>query len=271
MRLNNLSFQVGDSSFFDLDNLSAEAGYAMPDWNSGRGWGFNLGFTYKRMKEDVSNHRAFSRQSGCEAPEYRYKIGFSILDLGSMEFDRQVEFYQIDGLSLDPGNYNEDLPGSTEELDSLVNAEIGSHITEQGTFSMSLPTAISLQFDWNIGHNFYTSASWVQGFGRKNKLGVQRAGVVNVTPRFESRRFEVALPITLYQYKYPRMGLAFRFNNVVIGTDRLGPLLFNPDVYGMDLYVSLKYTIFKSKHCRKRKVKAAKVEESKIVAFPRWD
>lgn len=270
-RVEELSFMVGDSAYFDLENLDASVGYSMPGWNAGRGWGLNVGFTYKRMKEDVSNHRAFSRQSGCKAPEYKYKIGLSVLDIGSMKFDRDVEFYQIDGMSLNAANYNDDLPSDTEELDSLINADIGNHITGQNSFRAGLPTALSFQFDLNIGHNFYTSATWVQGFSRRNKLGVQRAGVINVTPRYELRRFEVALPITLYQYKYPRMGLALRFNNVVIGTDRLGPLLFNPDVYGMDLYVSLKYTIFKSRHCKTRNVKAAKVQDSQMVACPRWD
>lgn len=270
MQVNELNFQVGDSAYFDLDNLDAQVGYAMPAWNSGRGWGFNMGLSYKRMKEDVSDYKAFSKQSNCEAPEYRYKIGISLLDLGSLKFDRKVEFYNVDGLAIDAANYNDDLPSSMEELDSLLNADIGAHITEDGSFRVSLPTALSLQFDWNIGRNFYTSATWIQGIPKKDKLGVQRASVINITPRYELRRFEVAVPVSLYQYRYPRVGLALRFNNIFIGTDRLGPWLLNPDIYGVDLYVGLKYTIFKSRHCKSRKVKAAKLDNGKMVACPKW-
>lgn len=270
-RIDEMQLQIGDDSNFDLDNLSARVGYAEPQWNSGRGWAANLGFTYKRMKENVSHHRAFSKQSGCDAPEYKYKIGVSLLDLGSIKFDRGASFYQVEGFSLHSEDYNDALPESVEALDSLLEADVHSKVNESSSFLMALPTALSVQFDWNFGKNFYASATWMHGFGRATKLGVQRGGVVNVTPRFEMRRFEVALPITLYQYKYPRVGLALRFNNIVIGTDRLGPLFFNPDVYGMDLYVSLKYTIFKSKVCRSRKVKEAKVSQSTIVDCPTWD
>lgn len=270
-RIDDINFQVGDTTDFDLQNLSARAGYAEPGWNSGRGWAANLGFTYKRMKEDVSHHRAFSKESGCKAPEYKYKIGVSLLDFGKIKFDRGVTFYQVEGLSLQAADYNDQLPESMEALDSLLLADVGAHVSQPSSFSMALPTALSVQFDWNFGRNFYASATWMHGFGRAKKLGVQRAGVVNVTPRFETRRFEVALPVSLYQYKYPRIGLALRFNNIIIGTDRIGPLLFNPDVYGMDLYVSLKYTIFRSKACKTRKVKSAKVTQSTIVDCPTWD
>lgn len=271
LQVDDFSFLVGDSSYMDVENFTAQAGYAMPEWNAGRGWGFNAGFEYKRMREDVTHYRAFSKESGCEGPQYKYKIGLSILDVGSIQFDRNASYYSADGLVLNMNNYNDELPGSMEEVDSLFNADVMGQLATDGSFRMALPTALSLQFDLHVAGNFYASAAWVHGFARRRNLGVQRSGVINLTPRFEHQRIEVALPITLYQYRYPRMGLAFRFNSIVIGTDRLGPLLFNPDVYGMDLYFGIKHTIFKSRACRGRKVQKAKVDDSRMMACPTWN
>lgn len=270
--VDHLEFQVGDSAYLNLDELSAQGGYTeQPGWNTGRGWGLNAGITYKRMKEDVGNYTPHSTQSGCELPEYRYKIGLSLLDLGAINFDRGTQHYQITELELNAANYNEDLPGSVEEVDSLFNADVMGQLSENGSMRMSMPTALSLQFDLNIGHNFYASAAWVHGFGRRQSMGVQRAALLNVTPRFEHERVAISLPITLYQYNYPRIGLAFRVNSFYVGTDRLGSLLFNPDFYGADIYFGVRYTMFKRKGCRGRKVPKPKLTADKIVACPTWD
>lgn len=270
--VDHLEFQVGDSAFLNLDELTAQGGYTEePRWNTGRGWGLNAGLTYKRMKEDVAHYKPHSTQSGCELPDYRYKIGLSLLDLGAINFDRGTKHYQITELELNAANYNDDLPDSPEELDSLFNADVMGQLAQDGSMRMSLPTALSLQFDLNMGRNFYASAAWVHGFGRKRSMGVQRAAMVNVTPRFEHERVAVSLPITLYQYKYPRVGLAFRVNSFYVGTDRIGSLLFNPDFYGADIYFGVRYTMFKRKGCRGRKVPKTKMPAEQMVACPTWD
>jgi hypothetical protein len=57
------------------------------------------------------------------------------------------------------------------------------------------------------------------------------------------------MPLSLYQYKRPQLGLCMRLNSIIIGSDDLGALLFKKDIYGADVYLSLKYTIFKHWKC----------------------
>jgi hypothetical protein len=269
VQLDNLEFMVEDSSQMNLYDLTGSMATTMPAWNSGRGWGFNVGFVYKKMKEDVSGYKPHSKQSGCESKDYRYKIGASLLDVGSIRFDKMTNVTTINHASAEI-NYNEINPSGVEELDSLIAASVSGEITEAHEFKIALPMAVSVQLDYNLGKNFYVASSWVHGFVPKN-AGVTRASLVNISPRFEHKNVEVSLPFTLYDYKNPRLGLALRFNNIVIGTDRLGPLIFNPDVYGMDLYVQIKYTLYKSKACKQRKQKQAKVDESGIMpSCPSW-
>lgn len=265
--VDEFAFMVGDSSQLDVAALTGRAGIAMPGWNHGRGWGLNAGVMYYRMKDDVSDYRAFSRKSNCATADYRYKIGFSVMDIGSINFDRNASFTDINGFTLQVGNYNSDLPESQEELDSLWNSTTSGSIESTDAFRQNLPTTLSLQFDYNVGKGFYASMNWVQGISGTPA----RAGVVNLTPRFETKRFAVALPVTLHQYRYPRVGLSFRFNSLIIGTDRLGPLLFNPDVYGMDIYLAVKYTIFRGSSCKQRKKPVAKMSGETALPCPTWD
>lgn len=130
---------------------------------------------------------------------------------------------------------------------------------------------LSLQFDYNLGKGFYVAGVWMQGVGGGRNFSMHRASLINITPRFELRRFEVSLPFTLAQYQHPRMGIAFRFNSLIIGTDRLGPLFFRSDVFGMDAYVALKYTIFKSQRCKGRVKSRGKMDSTAAIPCPSWD
>jgi hypothetical protein len=72
-------------------------------------------------------------------------------------------------------------------------------------------------------------------------------------PRYERRRFEVSMPFILREYRDPAMGLAIRLNSIIIGSDRVGTLLFGGrDRFGADIYVHVKYSIFRRAACAKK-------------------
>ena len=58
-------------------------------------------------------------------------------------------------------------------------------------------------------------------------------------PRYERKRFEVAVPISFYEQFKPRVGLGIRWGALTIGSDMLGPLFGLTDSYGADFYVGL--------------------------------
>ncbi len=269
LRVDDMRFEVGDSSSFNLHNLDAAAAWNEPGWNTGGGWGLNAGFTFIRYKEDIDNYTAFSREQQCQTADYQYRIGFSVLDIGSMSFSNRASHWDVSGLQVSMDNFNNEMPGSMEQLDSMITTS--RQMSESESFRMALPTMLSLQFDYNLGKGFYVAGVWMQGVGGGRNFSMHRASLINITPRFELRRFEVSLPFTLAQYQHPRMGIAFRFNSVIIGTDRLGPLFFRSDVFGMDAYVALKYTIFKSQRCKGRVKSRGKMDSTAAVPCPSWD
>ena len=76
------------------------------------------------------------------------------------------------------------------------------------------------------------------------KNSIRRANQIAITPRFESRRIEIALPISYYELFRPRVGLSFRFGVFTIGTDMIGPFLGLTDSYGADLYMGIAWRNF---------------------------
>jgi hypothetical protein len=138
---------------------------------------------------------------------------------------------------------------------------------------MMLPSALSAQADINLISNFYLYGVITYGVPWLNRLGVQRSGYIGVAPRWETKRFEASLPVSMYQYKRPQVGLCLRLNSIIIGSDDLGAILMKKDIYGADIYVSVKYTIFKHWKCGtkpKRVNYARKVSTQAPPPCPAW-
>ena len=54
---------------------------------------------------------------------------------------------------------------------------------------------------------------------------------------------EVALPLSLYRLKEPRIGINVRVGPVMIGSDKVGALLGLTDLGGMDVYMGVRIAI----------------------------
>jgi hypothetical protein len=261
VRLDNWTYIVRDSTRLETQNLNGEYGFNDPTAGllNGKGWGFDLGFTYKVRKSNSDN---YIPHSPCTDGDYLYRLGVSLLDFGRVSFNGP--FYRNEfnkNESSEWENYQGTTANDIAGVDSLINSNFNlvQENSSDGRFRMKLPSAISVQLDYNLTHNFYVHGVMTYGLPRLNSLGVQRASYLGIVPRWEIKRFEVSLPVSLYEWQHPQFGLAMRLNSLIIGSDNLGGLLFNQDIYGADIYFSLKYTIFKHWKCKTKSKKAKTV------------
>lgn len=251
VRLDSWTYRILDNNSIETQEFIGQYGFNDPTTAivNGKGWGADIGITHKvrhKNSEDYIPH------SPCTDGDYLYRVGVSLLDVGRINFTQP--FYTND-FSQNQSTMWEDYQGTQaddlEDIDSLINNNF-QLVQDNGfmtKYTMLLPTAISVQADFNLISNFYLYGAITYGVPWLNQLGVQRSGYVGIAPRWETKRFEASLPLSLYQYKRPQMGLCLRLNSVIIGSDDLGALLFKKDIYGADLYFSLKYTIFKHWKC----------------------
>lgn len=255
LNIDEIEYSVPDETNIDFFNTKAKYGFTAPAFNSGGGWAIDLGFTYKKTLDEVDHYKPYSRESNCKKSDYKYKIGISLLDLGWITYHNGSEYGEIDS---EPGvwqNYDSTAYGNAAENDTKIVASFLNVTNKKNQYRTYLPTAISVQYDYNFENGFYLNGTIVQNLSFFNKLGVNRQNSLAITPRYELPRFEVSMPFSMRRYRSPSIGLAVRlWNNIIIGTDRLVPWLFNVDVYGMDFYCSLKLAKLYSGQCKNKRV-----------------
>ncbi len=188
---------------------------------------------------------------------YLLKLGVSIIDLGYINFNKNSEVHEIsnvDLFSLDLDDYQ-----SVETYDELItmsnNDIFGSlDVSKKGSdFSLTLPTALSLQADYSINKNLFVNATLVQHIPLgKNRLA--RTDILAISPRFEHRWFGAMLPISVLNYDQIHVGLSLRLAYLTIGSENLASLFASSsDFTGTDFYLALKVNPIKITKRKKNK------------------
>jgi len=261
--LNEYNMSVDDQNNAVNHQLRGNISYLeQPGWNTGRGWGFDVGFTYKKAIEGSTydNYTPHTGNYRCESIDYRYKIGFSVLDIGSIKFDKTATSLTFDR-DFDAEDNTEEiaLPDSEDpqDLSEALFTEENAN-TVGSSFKAKLPTTLAATFDYNFGNNVYVNATVMQRLPRNATNGVHRNNLLAVTPRYERRHFEAAMPLSLYEYRYPMAGLTLRYRYLTIGTDNLIPYALKTDLYRADIYFHLKLPLYRNCSDRSAKIKTPK-------------
>ena len=186
---------------------------------------------------------------GNDEEGYRWKIGFSLLDIGFIRFN-QAEQHRIitDAASvLQTTAYNgfsglSDLPETAQTFSEQLLGDPNASLQEEG-FTMFLPSAFSLQLERGFSPSFYVSAAMVQGF-KMGKFATTRGSLIALAPRFEKRWFGATLPVSLYNFQDVNVGLALRLGFITLGTDNLMSMVNAGEFTGTDAYFAIKINPF---------------------------
>lgn len=240
---NNYSFS---SSMADnLNNIGISGGGGM---GAGIGFGVDLGVTYSKKSKPVTL-LTFKKLCQQKFTDYDYRLGVSVVDLGFIRFSDKVNTSQFNQSISNSVPYFIDTSQYTYATDTNLYNYASSMSQEH--YSMGLPTAACLQFDWHYYKNWYLNGTFVQGLNFSNST-VRRPTMLAVTPRYEKRWFEVNLPVSVSDMKYFRLGLSLRLWNFIIGSDNLLGSLGAGMNRSFDLYVSLRMNFAKGKCGRKK-------------------
>ncbi len=253
----NGDYIVLNDSTINFNNIDADLVYALPvDYDNndvaggpvvkGRGVGIDIGVVFSKKRYEIASHY---RGRVCEKPynPYTYKVGFSILDLGRINYKKNAQEHTFENVSAYWSSI--DTTGF-ENMNSFIGniSELFYGNRDESyrgdNFKLGLPTAVSLQADLYIKRNVFLNAVWVHPL-KLYKYSMRRRSLVAITPRYETPWFEVSLPVSLYDYQYTRIGLSMRFYFLTIGTERLGTYLGLSNLDGLDIYASLKFHFVK--------------------------
>ena len=229
--------------------------------NSKLGLGLDLGFVYewrpdwKEYKYDMDGETNIWRR---DKEKYKIRVGASILDIGGMKFTKgsSSRDFSISDVATNPSDvflFREEFKGANSlgEIDAVIDSLIlndDGWTAQEGTgetYNMSLPTAISLQFDYNIYKQFYINATSIINIkSRKNPHRVRVPSQVSVTPSFDNAWYGIHLPFSYNKYSGLKAGIGARLGPLTIGINDWGFLLASGSkIRGGQAYVGLRLPI----------------------------
>lgn len=267
LALHEFGYTLSDPSRLEVHAVSGAYGLAMPGPNVGRGFGGDLGVVYERTIDEADGYMPHRSARGCTPLPYRYRIGLSVLDLGGIRYQDAVAGSFSTGAIVIP-DHNEVAVNGQEDLDSLFSTVTTHEPTSD--LRIGSPTAIALQYDQRIQHQVYVALAAVQQVSSPTGFRLRRTNQISITPRFESRYVEVALPVVVREYDLRRPGLGFmlRSHSIIIGTDNILPLVGKRDVYSADVYFRIKWTFFRGPFCKGKRPGKARVAPGGREAIP---
>lgn len=225
---------VGDQLTYKIVGGDARYGYSA---NFGDGESFQAGDLFSGSQTGVAldlgvQYIIKSQAVGSfydEATEgdYEWKIGFSLLDLGWNNYAYSNEsrivsslkpdissgtlsdkFYSIRDIS----SFNDSLATIVENYDSLT-----------GKFSISNPARAVINVDRHLSGNFYLngelSVSLANGKGKN--LAVSIARLLTITPRWETSKLGVYVPVQYTRHGNFWIGGAIKAGPLLLGTHNL--------------------------------------------------
>ncbi len=174
-------------------------------------------------------------------PDYRWKAGFALLDIGTLSMSDDVRGKEVKGASFGYKNGERVFGEDLNNLDSVFIKKFSENgrLTNLNSLNLLLNTRISIQADYRIGSWGSLGFSWMHRLDNSGN-SIKRINHLALVPRLDWSFFEIAFPFNVYEYQETGMGVMLRLGPITAGTDRLGELLGMKNIYGADFYFSLR-------------------------------
>lgn len=208
--------------------------------NNGRGTGLDLGIAYVFHKPEYYQAGGYRDKH----TQYLFKMGFSILDIGSIRYKDATTATIINNRTVGwntadkRAQFENQTPG-TDLLDALTN-EIPNYKTSQKTERIGLPTRMAFTLDYQIKPHWFLNGTVVQSMRGRYSKHARHQSYMMVAPRYETDFFEFSLPVFMeYDYRSLRAGASLRLGPLYLGTNSLLTLIRAKGMRDADFYIGI--------------------------------
>lgn len=237
VKVNNVGVErevVGDQVVYKIVGGDARYGYSanFGDGESFRagdlfsgsqtGVALDLGVQYLVKSQGVGNY-----YDEVAEDEYEWKIGLSLLDLGWNNYAYSSESRTLSSLKEDISSNTlsdkfMDIRNARTFNDSLATI-VDNYDSLTGKFSIGNPARAVINVDRYLSGNFYVNGELSVSLagGKGKNLAVSSAKLLTITPRWETRKFGVYLPVQYNRYGNFWIGGAIKAGPVLLGTHNL--------------------------------------------------
>jgi outer membrane protein OmpA-like peptidoglycan-associated protein len=209
--------------------------------------GLDLGFVYEwrpKYKDHLYNMDGERDIWQKDENKYKARIAFSILDIGSMKFQKQYNSgnFLIDTNIVTLAMLHAD---NLVDLADSINKYYGTENTNS-YFSMRLPTTFNLSIDYNIYKKLYINLSGRLALnnGTNHIEKIHYISNLSLAPRFEAKWWGINIPMNYNQYQHFTVGTGVRLGPIWFGSsDILALAGLRSTITGSDLHVAIKIPI----------------------------
>lgn len=255
-----------------FNQFRGEAGASLPlDYQTSRflfgdqlflanGYAVDIGLLYARplnrrrpIARAGNAYRSSRRLCDNQYTPYKFRVGLSVTDLGTIFFDQNKRHLAFDDVSSSFGSeFNAGtgvgIDGLIDETARYFSVSRNDLVTNQD-FQIGLPAAVNLQIDYLLAPRWYVHAMAMHPIPRTG-ITTQQSAYLSVIPRFENDWIALSAPLSVYDRRFVRVGLALRIWNLTVGVDGLRSSLGLSDFRGLGFYFSLQLG-FQKGNCRK--------------------
>jgi outer membrane protein OmpA-like peptidoglycan-associated protein len=229
------------SGYLESGNLSSLDNFDNPTDNIGTGFGADLGFTYE-YRPDHQKYK-YTNKDGVtnyykEQNKYKFKLGFSITDIGTINYnDAIVSIYNVNTTYTD-AQYN-----ANPNFNNLYTT-----INQTKSVKFKLPTAIHLNADWRMNKRFYFNLNTdISAVASEDKNSSYINNNVSLTPRYEVKWLSLYAPISYLEYSGLQAGFGFRVGPLFVGSGSIVSALLS-ETKAVDAHLGLKIPIYQNKN-----------------------
>tara|TARA_R110002051_G_scaffold180913_3_gene250402 strand:+ start:64961 stop:66364 length:1404 start_codon:yes stop_codon:yes gene_type:complete len=210
--------------------------------NNGSGKGGDIGIVYEWRPRETN--RVDVRSNAGAVNTYKLKISAAILDIGSIKYKTTI---QKDSLFT-----NSQSQISTNDIsnDGLIktlkdNPNISEN-PQQGEVTFALPRSLNIGLDYIIFNdkNYYVNLNYIKSLTKAEDVYTNsRLDLITLTPRYETQKLSVYLPITYEQNSSDiYAGFGVRYGPITIGSAALSSLVTDGKM--KHLYFGLNLPLF---------------------------
>lgn len=182
------------------------------------GFGADIGFVYEYRPDTSMNNRR-------DLNKYKFKIGLALLDAGSIKYDRdmsrsggynihisQAQRFYLSSLQ-DIDDYKDTLNKYTQFFTPDASASSASD-------NVALPTTLQIDADYHFKKGMYINLAAQLALTNSSKkvYNSQYYNAVTITPRLESSKFGVYVPLAYNSLTKFSAGASLRLGSFFIGS-----------------------------------------------------